>query len=96
MALGIKLGNKRVIEGMMADVNVRPLVIGQPFHNDCCEELPVYDVLRRFLEIQQEQVIEGVNIIYALKELLELNAKLIEGSSQAQSQAQIKIEELLR
>ena len=95
--MAFKLGNKRIIEGMMADVRVREVVISREMMNDAVEELPVFDVIRRWLElIDDEQIIEGVNVIRTLKELVELNAQLIEGRNNQQAQANLKIEELLR
>jgi hypothetical protein len=65
-------------------------------HIEMAEELPVYDTVRRWLEVQNVEMFEGVSPVEVLRELIEQSAKMITGTSQESESASNKIESILR
>lgn len=70
--------------------------ITQARHRDLVAELPVYDTVRRWLEVQNPEVFEGCTPVRILRELIEQSAKMTMGSGKDLFETVAAIESILR
>lgn len=60
----------------MRTLEVKPVSISGLLHKEAERELPVYDTVRRWLELQPEKTVEGCNPVRVLKKLVEQVARM--------------------